>query len=92
MQGSLPDPKNLDAYMEPQKTKYAKVSSEAKKGSGSSRKKARLCGIMGTHYPNTAAGQKLRFHDNKRRYHVTADGNGGFTVNKVVKLMSRRKK
>ena len=91
--GSLLDQKNLDAYLEPQKTKYAKSQQRSKKGIQIEPKKyARLCGIMGTHYPNTAEGQKLTFHDNKHRYHVTADGEGGFTVNKVVKLRSRRKK
>ena len=91
--GSLLDQKNLDAYLEPQKTKYAKSQQRSKKGIRIEPKKyARLCCIMGTHYPNTAEGQKLTFHDNKHRYHVTADGDGGFTVNKVVKLRSRRKK
>ena len=57
---------------------------------------SRLCGVLGTQHPNSKKGEKLVIRDNKFAYHVTSDGVGGFTCNKVLQSKSygygRRKK
>lgn len=91
--GSLLNQKNLDAYMEPQKTKYAKSPQKNKSGVQVGAKKyGQLCGIMKTQYQNPEAGEKLTLNSGKFRFYVTSDGEGGLTVNRVVKVMCIRKR
>ncbi len=91
--GSLLDPKNLDAYLEPRKTKYAKSPQKNRSGVQVGAKKyGQLRGIMKTQYQNTKAGEKLTLNSGKFRFYVTSDGEGGLTVNRVVKVRSIRKR
>ena len=58
----------------------------------SPKKYSKLCGIMGTQHPNTKKGQKVSFRDNTHTYFVTADGYGGFTLNRRISNNTKRKK
>lgn len=82
--GSLLDKDNLDKYMEPQKNHYAK--SARKNSSGKTlppKTYARLCGQLGTKYPNSEKGTQYRLRSGSRTYVVRADGDGGFALDYV---------
>ena len=86
--GSRPSGKGRVAKGEP---KYSPSPQRNKGGVQVSQKKySQLCSIMMTRHGNLEKGKKVTIWDNKRRYHVTADGSGGLTVNYVAPLKSRR--
>ena len=89
--GSLLDEDNLAAYMEPQSTKYAKSPQRNKKGHQVGEKRyGRLQTQMMTNYPLAKDGDRITLRDGNKAYEVTADGEGGFTITKVIVKNGRR--
>lgn len=69
------------------KTKYAPSPQRSHSGIQLKPKTyTRLCGILGTRFPGTKAGEIRRIQDSKREYLVKADGYGGFETIKIQKL------
>lgn len=89
MQGSRPSGRGRVAKGEP---RYAPSPQRNKGGIQISAKKyGKLCGIMNTYHPNAESGDKVSIRDVKLTYHVTADGNGGFTVDRITRNKARRR-
>ena len=89
MQGSRPSGRGRVAKGEP---RYVPSPQRNKGGIQISAKKyGKLCGIMNTYHPNAESGDKVSLRDVKLTYHVTADGNGGFTVDRITRNKARRR-
>jgi len=73
--------------------KYSPSPQRNKSGIQLSPKKyAKLCGQLGTRYPNSKKGMHYTLKDNKYSYKVKADGNGGFTCEYKSPITKRYKK
>ena len=83
--GCLLNKKNLDAYMEPQKTKYAKSPQRSKKEIqiGLVRYN-RLCSQMMAIFSNLDAGERVCPREGNKVFAVVVDGSGGLAVKKVT--------
>ncbi|MCD7917628.1 MAG: hypothetical protein LUF84_04085 [Clostridiales bacterium] len=69
------------------KTKYAPSPQRQVKGIQVSHKKyAQLTGIVNTRYPNLLRGDERIIYDSNYAYKIVADGYGGFTIKKRIKL------
>ena len=70
------------------KTKYAPSKQRSHDGIQLAQKTyTRLCGTLGTQYPNLPEGEVRQIRDAGRLYTVRADGYGGMTILKVKKIM-----
>ncbi len=70
-----------------EKTKYAPSPRRNSGGiSVSTKKYAKLCGIMNTRYPGLEEGKIRKIRDSKCIYYIKADGYGGMEILKVDKL------
>lgn len=69
------------------KTKYAPSPQRSKSGIQLKPKKyARLCGVLGTQYPKSKAGEIRIIRDANKQYTVKADGYGGFETIRFQKI------
>ena len=88
MQGSRPSGRGRVAKGEP---KYAPSPQRNSGGIKVSPAKYNgICSLVMQKYGNLPKGAKARVWDNKNVFHITADGDCGVTVDKIIPLRSRR--